>query len=94
MEYSESTLNHWLDEFHEISVEHHKGAVGFAFLVESDLSLAILEIDSDNLRLVALLLAELKVVDAADFSDDVVAVLLQVGDHALKGLHCLQLRHN
>ena len=58
------------EKLHEVVVEHDECGVGLALFAESNRSVAVLEVDSNHLRLCAFILAELKVVDSANFGNN------------------------
>ena len=59
-----------VSKFHEIVVKHDKGRVRLSFLAHRNLSIAILQVDSDKSRWIALLFSQFEVVNATDFGDD------------------------
>lgn len=78
------------NQSHEVGVKHRERAIGCALLAQRDLAVTVLEVDRDQLSLVALLLGDLEVVEAADLLDDGSAVGGHQRDHLLEGLDSLK----
>ena len=60
-----------LEKADEVCIEHDEGSVSLAFFAEHNVSIAVLEVDGNELGiLVALSHAQLEVVDGADLGDN------------------------
>ena len=70
-----------LSHLAKVSIKHDESAVGLAFFLEGNFTVSVLQVDSDESRLVTLGLSELKVVDTANFVNNLLPVLLENGHH-------------
>ena len=70
-----------LSHLAEVSVEHDESAIRFAFFLERNFAVSILQVYGDDGGLVTLSFSELEVVHAADFVDDLFAIRLENGLH-------------
>ena len=79
------------NETNEESIEHDKSRIGLAFFAKDDAAIAILQVNSDDLRIVTLLLAHLEVIDSTDFCDDCGAMLLELWLDLLEDFNALHI---
>ena len=65
------------DQVHKVSVEHHEGAVWGAFRFEGDLTVAVLQVNSDDRWLVVFVGADFEVINTANLLYDSRALLFK-----------------
>ena len=79
------------NETNEDSIEHDKSRIGLAFFAKDDAAIAILQVNSDDLRIVTIVLAHLLLIDSTDFCDDSGAMLLELRLDLLEDFYALQI---
>ena len=80
-----------LEKLYKVVVEHDKSRVGLALLAEDDFAVAVLQIDSDDLRFVSLCLTHLKVIHCTDFCDDCGTMSLELRLDLLEDFQALHI---